>query len=108
MLCPEHWKYLDASQIFYSRTNNSITIGYTYYIYFYQFHVLILPLRIYIDYYKLIILLYIPRFDHEDPDFIRLLENVQFIIEQNSPFRPDNFFPILEVFRTNNQVVHIF
>ncbi|VDI64372.1 cytochrome P450, family 2, subfamily J [Mytilus galloprovincialis] len=44
------------------------------------------------------------RFDHEDPDFIRLLENVQFIIEQNSPFRPDNFFPILEVFRTTNQL----
>ncbi|CAG2253905.1 unnamed protein product [Mytilus edulis] len=44
------------------------------------------------------------RFDHEDPEFIRLLENVQFIIEQNSPFRPDNFFPILEVFRTTNQL----
>lgn len=44
------------------------------------------------------------RFDHEDPDFIRLLENVQFVIEQNSPFRPDNFFPILEVFSTTNQL----
>jgi hypothetical protein len=36
------------------------------------------------------------RFDYDNPDFIQILANVDFVFKNAAAFRPGNFFPILD------------